>query len=98
MHNDSRTISAGEINKYVYCPYQWYYTRLFGNKKLRELVKRRNEEYGYEYTEMSHFQKGNRFHNRYHFRYKLKKLVLTLLGIACVLILGALLFWVMRYE
>ena len=47
MDNSSKTISAGEINKFVYCPYQWYYQRLYGNKKLRELVKIRNEYYGY---------------------------------------------------
>ncbi|WP_341876812.1 hypothetical protein [Defluviitalea saccharophila] len=98
MHNDSKTISAGEINKYVYCSYQWYYTRLYGTRKLRELVKIRNEEYGYEDTDMSHFQKGNRFHSRYHFGYKLKKIVLTVLGIVCLLAFIAIIFWVMGYE
>jgi hypothetical protein len=98
MKNDSKTISAGEINRYIYCSYQWYYTRLYGNKKLRELVKMRNEEYGYENIGMSNFEKGNNFHSRYHFRYKLKKIVLALFGIICAVILAAIIFWVMGYE
>ena len=27
---ERETISAHEINKYDYCPYQWYYERLYG--------------------------------------------------------------------
>ena len=39
MDNSSKTISAGEINKFVYCPYQWYYQRLYGNKNLENWLK-----------------------------------------------------------
>ena len=74
MDNSSKTISAGEINKFVYCPYQWYYQRLYGNKKLRELVKIRNEYYGYGDSDLSNFNKGVQFHKKYHFHIKLKNL------------------------
>ena len=34
---ERETISAHEINKYDYCPYQWYYERLYGRAELRRL-------------------------------------------------------------
>ena len=35
---ERETISAHEINKYDYCPYQWYYERLYGRAELRRLL------------------------------------------------------------
>ena len=37
---ERETISAHEINKYDYCPYQWYYERLYGRAELRRLMQR----------------------------------------------------------
>ena len=79
MDNSSKTISAGEINKFVYCPYQWYYQRLYGNKKLRELVKIRNEYYGYGDSDLSNFNKGVQFHKKYHLHIKLKIFINSIL-------------------
>ena len=39
---ERETISAHEINKYDYCPYQWYYERLYGRAELRRLYTQRN--------------------------------------------------------
>ena len=39
---ERETISAHEINKYDYCPYQWYYERLYGRAELRRLYAERN--------------------------------------------------------
>ena len=33
--NASLKISANEINRFVYCPYQWYYRRYYGQKDLK---------------------------------------------------------------
>ncbi|NLK20516.1 MAG: PD-(D/E)XK nuclease family protein [Epulopiscium sp.] len=98
MDNDTKTISAGEINKFIYCPYQWYYQRVYGNKELRELVKMRNEQYGYEDASLSNFERGNRFHKKYHFVYKLKKILLLIIWIAISMLTIFVVYWVIRYE
>ncbi len=58
-------ISANEVNKFVYCPYQWYYERIHGAKKIRGLYMERNKSYGYTDTVGSHFKKGLRYHSGY---------------------------------
>lgn len=63
MYNDKQTISANEINKFAYCPYQWYYERLYGRKKLRELELERNERLGLEDTRMSNLIDGFSYHS-----------------------------------
>nr|WP_242860878.1 PD-(D/E)XK nuclease family protein [Defluviitalea phaphyphila] len=98
MHNDSKTISAGEINKFIYCPYQWYYTRLYGSDKLRELVKERNKNYGYENITQNNFDRGNRFHAQYHRYYKIKNRIKFIFLIICAIAIAAIIIWVMQYE
>ena len=44
MYNKSENISASEINKFVYCPYQWYYERFYGQKKILEILKSKKEK------------------------------------------------------
>lgn len=44
MSIDKKTISAHELNKYAYCPYQWYYERFYGRKELRQLYQERNKK------------------------------------------------------
>ena len=63
MYNDKETISANEINKFAYCPYQWYYERLYGRKKLRELELERNERLGLEDRRMSNLVDGFNYHS-----------------------------------
>lgn len=98
MDNDSKIISAGELNKFVYCPYQWYYQRLYGNKKLRELVKIRNERYGYENSDLSNFNRGTRFHNKYHLAYKLKKVLMFVFWMIVLVSITYIIYRVMGYE
>ncbi len=62
MYNDKETISANEINKFAYCPYQWYYERFYGRKKLRELELERNERLGLEDKRMSNLIDGFEYH------------------------------------
>ena len=39
MKTERKTISPSEINKFVYCNYQWYYHKKYGGAKLRQLRK-----------------------------------------------------------
>ena len=43
MDKDRYIISATELSKFEYCPYQWYYERVYGRNELRKLAKERNE-------------------------------------------------------
>ena len=65
MKNDSKSISANEINKFAYCPYQWYYERYFGAAHIRALYKERNNRLGLEDVALSNFRKGQSFHSEY---------------------------------
>ena len=62
MNNEEKGISANEINKYIYCPYQWYYERLYGAAHLRRLYKQRNEKLGLNDTLLSNFKSGLDYH------------------------------------
>ena len=61
---ERRTLSAHEISKYEYCPYQWYYERLYGRKELRRLCAERKERLHLEKDISSRFQKGEAYHRR----------------------------------
>ena len=65
MENPSEFLSPGEIKKYIYCPYGWYYERYYGRKKIYELYKKRNKKFGYADTNRSFYNKGQKFHGRY---------------------------------
>lgn len=86
MHNDSKMISASEVNQFTYCAYQWYYTRLHGQTTLRQLAKERNKKYDYHDITQNRFSKGNRFHSSYHFWYRIKRMFL-IIGIWLLIIL-----------
>jgi len=62
MNNEQKAISANEINKYAYCPYQWYYERLYGAAHLRRLYKERNEKLGLNDSVFSNFKSGLDYH------------------------------------
>lgn len=97
MENDSKTISANEINKYTYCSYQWYYERCYGTKKLRQLAKERNERLGLEDATTSNFHKGLRHHDRYHLRYRWKRILWGILYILAGLLLAYGILAVIHY-
>jgi len=85
MNRETKTISASELNKYSYCPYQWYYERLYGQKELRRLVRERNEGLHLKDTTMSNFRRGELHHRREYFRYRLKQGLLKVAVAAVVL-------------
>ena len=65
MNNEEKAISANEINKYLYCSYQWYYERQYGAAHLRRLYKERNEKLGLTDTVFSNFKSGLDYHANY---------------------------------
>lgn len=93
---ERKTISAHEINKYEYCPYQWYYERLYGRKELRRLYMERNERLQLEDSLTSRFQKGEAYHRRSYLLLKWKRMLWKLLLILFFLAAAAGYLW-MRY-
>lgn len=89
MHNPKKRISANEINRFVYCPYQWYYNRYYGAKELQTKYKALNHPTS---EHESHFVKGLKYHKKYYLRYKIRKWMLISL-ILMLLIGGGLMLW-----
>lgn len=80
--NGSLKISANEINRFVYCPYQWYYGRYYGQTALKEKYKALKDKNS---KVESNFKKGLRFHKKYYMQYRFQKalrvlMVITLIG------------------
>ena len=87
LFDGKRTVTANEINKYCYCPYQWYDERLYGRKELRQLAAERNERLGITDSRLSNFASGLDYHSHVRFRtVNVFKLILTL-AVIVVLIL-----------
>ncbi|WP_313527881.1 hypothetical protein [Anaerotignum sp.] len=82
---ERKTISAHEINKYSYCPYQWYYERLYGRKELRRLYHERNEALALEDSMTANFNKGLEFHKRDYSRLCMQRVVWKI-GIALIVV------------
>ena len=97
MKNNSRTISANEINKFSYCPYQWYYERLYGRKRLRELELERNERLGLEDRRMSNMIGGAQYHNAVKFIFGIgRKIFIT--AVIVLLIIAAVWFIKVKFN
>jgi len=82
---DDKTISASEINRYLYCNYQWYYERKYGAAELRRRKKAYMEEMGITSSsgENSPFQRGLIFHANFG-RYRYLKLTYKLFRAAAL--------------
>ncbi len=92
MKNSSQKISANEINRFIYCPYQWYYTRDYGAKVLHERYKALGlDNSPYE----SNFIKGQKFHSRYYRGYRLRR---AAWGVCIALLILLAVWWVVRWR
>lgn len=89
-NGEKAVISAGEVNKFVYCPLQWYYIRAYGQKRLREMYREANP--GKEHPSTPGFNRGKAFHGGYGRRETLKKAVLLI----AALVVAALLLFLLR--
>ena len=78
---ERKTLSAHEISKYDYCPYQWYYERLYGRKELRRLYVERNKRLNLEDSLASEFRKGEKYHRRSYLLLKFKRMLWKLIVI-----------------
>lgn len=91
---ERKTISAHEINKYSYCPYQWYYERLYGRKELRRLYQERNQALSLDDSMSANFTKGLEYHQKSYSKLRLQNLIwkIALLLIFFVIVFGYFLF------
>lgn len=89
LFDGKRTVTANEINKYCYCPYQWYYERLYGRKELRKLAAERNERLGITDSRLSNFASGLEYHSHVKFR---TVNIFKLISVAAVVVVLILIF------
>ena len=89
---ERKTLSAHEISKYDYCPYQWYYERLYGRKELRRRYVERNTRLNLEDSLASEFRKGEKYHRRSYLLLKIRRMFWKLIIIlfAAMVIAGYL--------
>ncbi len=87
MKNDKNTITPNEINKYLYCPYQWYYERFYGRKEINELYKERNKKLKLDDKTYSNFKKGVNFHNAYYIKHESLKFIKKIIIVCALLML-----------
>lgn len=87
---ERKTISAHELNKYAYCPYQWYYERLYGRKELRRLYQERNQRLGLNDSVQSRFRRGEEYHKKRYFLLRAKQVFrkLMILLFAAMVVAG----------
>ncbi len=79
--NASLKISANEINRFVYCPYQWYYSRYYGQKDLKERYKALKDKNS---QLESNFKKGLRFHKNYYLSYRFQKCIRWIIALTAL--------------
>ena len=89
---ERKTLSAHEISKFDYCPYQWYYERLSGRKELRRRYVERNTRLNLEDSLASEFRKGEKYHRRSYLLLKFRRMFWKLIIIlfAAMVIAGYL--------
>ncbi|MGL4738762.1 MAG: hypothetical protein ACRCW2_15015 [Cellulosilyticaceae bacterium] len=80
MKNKER-ISANEINRFSYCPYQWYYKRTYGNAELTKRYKALKLDTS---QHESFYTKGTKHHTFYYHKYKCVRILQIGLGILLV--------------
>ncbi len=98
MKKEDKPISASELNRYSYCPYQWYYERLYGMKELRRLYQERNERLGLTDKAAGNFMRGLEHHRKSYRRLRWRTRLRRFAAVLVTLILLGLTgyFWV-RY-
>ena len=94
---ERKTISAHELNKYAYCPYQWYYERLYGRKELRRLYQERNQRLGLTDSMESRFRRGEAYHKRSYFLLRWKQVFWKLVVLLVIAMAAAGYVWV-KYK
>lgn len=84
-------ISANEVNRFTYCPYQWYYGRIYGQKTLKEKYQALDH---HSSQHEANFKKGLHFHEHYYKSYRMKRRIeIAVLVIFLLLLAGSLIKW-----
>lgn len=86
-------ISASDVNRFCYCPWQWYYERVHGRTHIARLARERNLALGYDDPSKGAFAKGRDFHENYLRRYRVKKTLGWLAFVLILVLLAALAWW-----
>lgn len=81
----NKKLSANEINRFLYCPYQWYYGRYYGQTALKEQYKALGSKSSK--TE-ANFTKGIKFHKAYYRNYRIRRILIAIVLILLVILLG----------
>lgn len=84
MKNNKLVITPSEINKFVYCPYQWFYERKYGTTELRRLAAENRS--GVKHTREGNFVRGAKYHSSFLREYEFKRKLL-IFAVAVVMIL-----------
>jgi hypothetical protein len=84
---DEKLVSANDINRFMYCPYQWYYKKYYG---AAELQKKYQALKNPKSNHPNHLTRGNKHHKNYYIRYRLARF---LKGIGLLLLLILLFVW-----
>ncbi|OON99593.1 MAG: hypothetical protein ATN35_11815 [Epulopiscium sp. Nele67-Bin004] len=89
MQDNKKRISASEVNKFTYCPYQWYYGRKYGASNLLRIAKQ-HKNIDTVQKQTNNFERGNKFHSDYHHKYKheqVKRTIIIIIAVIIVMIL-----------
>ena len=94
MNREKPSISASEINQYVYCHYQWYYGRTYGQEKLRELRQEYLAELGVDGADIveNAFTRGRRYHEGWRRQQVFRRVVRITLVLVILVALGVVLW------
>ena len=98
MASERKKISASEINKFCYCNYQWYYEKVYGSAEIRRLNSEYCEKNGFKSGTSKSFERGIRFHNRYVFKYKIKRFFKFILFLIIFVLIAAAVYFINYYK
>lgn len=93
----NKRITPSEINKFLYCNYQWYYERKYGINKLKSFYKNKNKTSDYN-NSVGNLKRGIDFHNNYlkennkKIKFRFLKLIVIIITITSLLIITKVMF------
>ncbi len=94
---DRTTISASEVNRYTYCPYQWYFERYYGRSKLFQMSKTKKAEPALKKSKTSHLARGRAYHAKEYENFKRQqKIVWAILILIAVIIVACVILFLIK--
>ena len=104
---DRTTISASEVNRYTYCPYQWYFERYYGRSILFQMSKTKKAEPALKKSKTtektadkkreSHLARGRAYHAKEYENFKRQqKIVWAILILIAVIIVACVILFLIK--